>query len=136
LGPAYGLAIGTLLGTVFDAGAYSQPDRVSPVTVNVTLEVRLLSVELASEHVPAALVTQLAAAVPDDQLPATVTPASGPAASRTETSTRAVQLFFAAVALPDRPLSHMAAEAGAVTVTEPDVEAVAPSSSITVSVTG
>lgn len=87
-----GLETETLV-TAFRSGLYAQPVLVNPPTVKFTDGVDvLLSVELFTLHVPADPVVHVVAPEPADQVPVTVTPATGVVpVSRTPIVTVAVQ---------------------------------------------
>src|SRR3990172_1988662 len=126
-----------LVETRFLAGAYSQPDFVKPLTVNVTDGVDFLeSDELVTVHVPSLPVVQVVAPVPADQLPATDPPAIGRGQTK-EIRTVAVQpLRPAGAVVAVRPPTHICwAAGGEVTVTAEVVVPVAPSLSVTFSAT-
>jgi len=126
-----------MLVTTFEVRLYVQPALVKPVTVNVTAIDFLLSDELVTLHLPAALVVQVVAPDPADQVPATETPATGTVAPTTAIVTVAVQPFRPDVAfVAERLPTHFSlAGAGALTVTVELASAVAPPSSVTVRAT-
>jgi hypothetical protein len=92
-------------GSWFEAGVYVKPDRVAPVTVNVTLAtVVRASFVFWTVHVPVLVVVHDAVPlVPLLQLPVTTTPLSAAcAAFSIRTVTRAVQVLPDVVPLPSR----------------------------------
>ena len=132
---AQGLATSMKVLTFFDE-LYVQPFKVNPLTVNLTAVVFLPSVELVTLQLPAPPVMQVVAPDPADQIPATETPATGPCPSTTVIVTVEVHPLRPEVAVPTRPPTHISwAAGGELTATVELADAIAPSSSVTVSPT-
>jgi hypothetical protein len=88
------------------------PDRVRLPTLNCTLEVFLLKLELDKVHVPAADVVQVVAPEPADHVPATMTPWTGPAAVVTAMVTVADQVDLLALEAPLSAPTHIGVGGG------------------------